>query len=305
MLLALRRLFGLEPSATQDEADERAWSEHKWLIEPTRLGFFARVDEIWRYRRILWFFAAERIKDRYEGTTLGPFWLFARPLMPIFISTVVFGRLLNVPSDGVPYFLFYLAGSSCWRIFERSNLWVSQSLESAKGLIKKVYFPRIIAPMASVAPAVTEFAILFTILLLACVAYWIKDGHFYLRFGVGMVAGVIAVVLTCFFAVAIGLWTSVLQVRHKDVRYTVRYVNQFWNYATPVIYPMSQIPPKYHFLMYLNPMAPLVEMYKWGMLGIGQFPAKELASGVVIISVVFGAGLVFFNRSEAASVDKL
>jgi len=305
MLLALRRLFGWETSAATEEADERDWRQHKWVILPTRLGFFARVEEIWRYRRILWFFAVQRVKDRYEGTTLGPFWLFARPLMPIFISTLVFGRLLNVPSDGVPYFLFYLAGSSCWRIFERSMLWVTQSLEAAKGLIKKVYFPRIIAPIASVAPAVTEFGILFTLLVLVCLWYWIKDGHFYLRVGGGMLVGVVAVILTCIFAVAVGLWTSVLQVRHKDVRYSVRYVNQFWNYATPVIYPMSQVPAKYHFLMYLNPMAPLVEMYKWGMLGIGNFPAKELASALVIISIVFGAGLVFFNRSEAASVDKL
>src|SRR5262245_60696354 len=305
MLLALRRLFGWEASAVTEEADERDWRQYKWVIEPTRLGFLARVEEVWRYRRILWFFAIQRVKDRYEGTTLGPFWLFARPLMPIFISTIVFGRLLNVPSDGVPYFLFYLAGSSCWRIFERSMLWVTQSLESAKGLIKKVYFPRIIAPIASVAPAVTEFGILFTLLVLVCVWYWIKDGHFYLRIVGGILVGVAAVILTCVFAVAMGLWTSVLQVRHKDVRYSVRYVNQFWNYATPVIYPMSQVPAKYHFLMYLNPMAPLVEMYKWGMLGIGQFPAKELASGLVITSIVLGAGLVYFNRSEAASVDKL
>jgi lipopolysaccharide transport system permease protein len=184
-------------------------------------------------------------------------------------------------------------------------LWVTQSLEAAKGLIKKVYFPRIIAPIAAVAPALAEFASMFTLLVLACVVYWIKDGTFYLRIGFGMLAGVIAVFLTCFFVVAVGLWTSVLQIRHKDVRYSVRYMNQFWNYATPVIYPMSQVPAKYRFLMYLNPMAPLVEMYKWGMLGIGQFPAKELACAMVIISIVFGAGLVFFNRSEAASIDKL
>jgi lipopolysaccharide transport system permease protein len=304
MLLALRRLFGRETSAEQSE-EARDWRQYKWVILPTRQGFFARVEEIWRYRRILWFFAIQRIKDRYEGTTLGPFWLFARPLMPIAISTIVFGRMLNVPSDGVPYFLFFLAGSSCWRIFERSMLWVAQSLEAAKGLIKKVYFPRIIAPIASVAPAVTEFGILFTLLVIACIAYWIKDGVMYLRLGTGMVASVATVVLTCFFAVSIGLWTSVLQVRHKDVRYSVRYMSQFWNYATPVIYPMSQVPPKYHFLMYLNPMAPLVEMYKWGMLGIGVFPAKELASGLFIISIVFAAGVVYFNRSEAASVDKL
>jgi len=305
MLLAFRRLLGWEGVATDAEVEDRDWRQHKWVIEPTRMGFFARVEEIWRYRRILWFFAVQRIKDRYEGTTLGPFWLFARPLMPILIGTVFFGRLLNVPSDSVPYFLFFLAGSSCWRIFERSMLWVTQSLEAAKGLIKKVYFPRIIAPMAAVAPAMTEFLILFTLLVLACIGYWIKDGVFYLNVGFGLLVGVVAVFLTCFFAVAMGLWTSVFQIRHKDVRYTIRYMNQFWNYATPVIYPMSQVPAKYHFLMYLNPMAPLVEMYKWGMLGIGEFPAKELASALVIISLVFGGGLMYFNRSEAASVDKL
>ena len=96
-----------------------------------------------------------------------------------------------------------------------------------------------------------------------------------------------------------------MQVRHKDTRYSMRYVNQFWSYATPVIYPMSTIPPKYHFLMYINPMAPLVETYKWGMLGIGEFPARPLASGIVVMAIVFTAGLIFFNRSEAASVDKL
>lgn len=305
MLLALKRLFGWEGAAVRGEATERSWRQHKWVIEPTRLGFLARAEEVWRYRRILWFFAVQRIKDRYEGTTLGPFWLFARPLMPILISTLVFGRLLSVPSDGVPYFLFYLAGSSCWRIFERSMLWVTQSLEAAKGLIKKVYFPRIIAPMASVAPAVTEFAILFALLVIVCIGYRIKDGVFYLHVGGGMLVGVAAVILTCIFAVAVGLWTSVLQVRHKDVRYSVRYMNQFWNYATPVIYPMSQVPDKYRFVMFLNPMAPLVEMYKWGMLGIGRFPGPELLSALVLIGIVFAAGLVFFNRSEAASVDKL
>ena len=141
MLLALRRLFGWQTSAASEQAEEaRDWRQSKWVILPTRQGFFSRVEEVWRYRRILWFFAIQRIKDRYEGTTLGPFWLFARPLMPIAISTIVFGRLLNVPSDGVPYFLFFLAGSSCWRIFERSMLWTTQSLEAAKGLDQKGVF---------------------------------------------------------------------------------------------------------------------------------------------------------------------
>jgi lipopolysaccharide transport system permease protein len=146
---------------------------------------------------------------------------------------------------------------------------------------------------------------LFTLLVLSVIFYWFKDGVFYLQVGPRMLAAVAAVILTVFFSISVGLFTSVMQVRHKDTRYSMRYVNQFWSYATPVIYPMSTIPPKYHFLMYINPMAPLVETYKWGMLGIGEFPARPLASGIVVMSIVFAAGLIFFNRSEAASVDKL
>ena len=305
MLLALKRLFGFTASATDEGTEERDWRARKWVIEPTRLGFLARCEEVWRYRRILWFLAQQRVKDRYEGLTLGPFWLFARPLMPIFIATIIFGNMLNVPSDHVPYFLFFLTGTSCWRIFERSLLWVTRGLERVRGLVKKVYFPRIIAPIAAVSPALTEFLVLLTLLVLASMVYWIKDGVMYLQVGPRMLAAVLAVILTVFFSISVGLFTSVLQVRHRDVRYSVRYVNQFWMYATPVIYPMSQVPPKYYFLMYINPMAPLVETYKWGMLGIGEFPAKPLACAIVVMTVVFIAGLVFFNRSEAASVDKL
>ena len=112
---ALRRLLGFRDAVTAD-GDVSDRTQQKWVIEPVRVGVLARMKELWRYRRILWFLAERRIKDRYEDTTLGKFWLFARPLMPIFISTVIFGNLLKVPSDGVPYFLFFLAGSSCWRV---------------------------------------------------------------------------------------------------------------------------------------------------------------------------------------------
>jgi lipopolysaccharide transport system permease protein len=304
MLLALRRLFGLAaPLASEGGVtDSRA---EKWVIEPARLGFVARVEELWRYRRILWFFAVRRVTERYEGTTLGIFWLFARPLAPIAISTVIFGRMLNVPSDGVPYFLFFLAGMSCWRIFERSMLWVTRSLEQNRGLLKKVYFPRLLAPISSVAPALTEFLILLALLLGACVVFWIKDGILYLRLGPAMLAAAAAVALTVFFSIALGLWTSVLQVRHKDVRFTIRYFMQFWLFLTPVIYPMSQVPAEYRWLISLNPMASFVELYKWGMLGIGEFPARALPGSLGVTAVVFVLGLMYFSRSEAASVDNL
>jgi len=245
------------------------------------------------------------VRDRYEGLTLGPFWLLARPLAPILIGTLIFGGLLGVPSERVPYFLFFLTGTSCWRIFERSLMWVTRGLERVRSLVKKVYFPRIIAPIAAVSPALAEFAAMLGLLLIASVFYWFKDGVMYLQFGPKMFAAVGAIILTVFFSISVGLFTSVLQVRHRDVRYSMRYVNQFWMYATPVIYPMSQIPPKYHFLMYINPMAPLVETYKWGMLGIGEFPLRPFVSAIVVMTIVFAVGVVFFYRTEAASVDKL
>ena len=301
---ALKRLLGFgSPVPADGEVPDRKLQ--KWVIEPVRVGMVARAQELWRYRRILWFLAERRIKDRYEDTTLGKFWLFARPLMPIFISTVIFGSLLRVPSDGVPYFLFFLAGSSCWRIFERSVQWVTRSLDQNRGLIKKVYFPRLIAPISSVAPALTEGGILVTLLLAACVYYYVHDGVFYLRLGVPILAAVAAVIMAMVLAISVGLWTSVLQVKHKDVQYSIRYFTQLWQYVTPVFFPLSSVPEKYHLVFFVNPMTPVVEMYKWGLLGIGEFPGAELALGIGVMLVVLGTGVVYFTRSEAASVDKL
>ena len=301
---ALRRLLGFRDAVTAD-GDVSDRTQQKWVIEPVRVGVLARMKELWRYRRILWFLAERRIKDRYEDTTLGKFWLFARPLMPIFISTVIFGNLLKVPSDGVPYFLFFLAGSSCWRIFDRSMQWVTRSLDQNRGLIKKVYFPRMIAPISSVAPALTEGGVLLTLLVLACVYYYVHDGIFYLRLGLPMIAAIAAVAMAMLLAIGVGFWTSVMQVRHKDVQYSIRYFTQLWQYVTPVFFPLSAVPPKYHLVFFVNPMTPVVEMYKWGLLGIGEFPGAELALGVGVMLLIFCSGAVYFTRSEAASVDRL
>jgi lipopolysaccharide transport system permease protein len=280
-------------------------AHNKWVIEPARVGLLARVDELWRYRRILWFLSVRRVTERYQKTTLGAFWLFARPLGPIIISSIIFGGFLGVPSDGVPYFLFFLTGMSCWRIFERSMLWVTRSLETNRSLLKKVYFPRLVAPISSVAPAFTEFLILLGLLIGAVVFYWIKDGTFYLQFGLPLFVAAAGIALTVFFSVACGLWTSVWQTRHKDVRYSIRYFTQFWLFATPVLYPMSVVPEQYQWLLYVNPMASFVQMYKWGMLGIGELPLGPLVSGIVVATVVFAAGVAYFNNSEAASIDSL
>jgi lipopolysaccharide transport system permease protein len=309
MLLALRRWLGLGAPVVEDADAGSDRQPQKWVIEPARVGLIARAEELWRYRRILWFFASRRINERYEDKTLGKFWMFFQPLAPILISTVIFGSMLEVPSDGVPYFLFILTGMSCWRIFDRGVQRVTRSLDQNRALIKKVYFPRLIAPISSVAPALSEFGVLFTLLILTCIYYFVKDGVFYLRLGPQILVAFFAVAMAAFLSISVGLWTTVMQTRHKDVQFSIRYFMQLWFYVTPVIFPLSKLlsilPPQLHFIAYLNPMSPVVEMYKWGLLGIGSFSATGLVVGLLMSLAIFSGGVVYFNRSEAASVDRL
>jgi len=156
---------------------------------------------------------------------------------------------------------------------------------------------------------VTEFGVLFTLLVVTCIYYFVKDGVFYLRLGPQMLVGLFAIVMAAFLAISVGLWTTVMQTRHKDVQYSIRYFMQLWHYVTPVIFPLSELlkvmPENLRFIAYLNPMSSVVEMYKWGLLGIGHVSAMSVVFGVVITLAIFSGGVVYFNRSEAASVDRL
>jgi lipopolysaccharide transport system permease protein len=309
MLLALRRWLGLSAPVVDEAESVLDRKAQKWVIEPARVGLVARAEELWRYRRILWFFASRRIKERYEDKTLGRFWMFFQPLAPILISTLIFGSMLQVPSDGIPYFLFFLTGMSCWRIFDRGVQRVTRSLDQNRSLIKKVYFPRLIAPISSAAPALTEFGVLFTLLVATCLYYYYKDGVFYLRLGPQMLVAFLAIAMAAFLSISVGLWTTVLQTRHKDVQFSIRYFMQLWYYVTPVIFPLSELlrvmPSRLHFVAYLNPMSPVVEMYKWGVLGIGHVSTTSVVFGVLMMLAIFSGGVIYFNRSEAASVDRL
>lgn len=301
MLLELRRTLGLASPAGEAGTHDR----DKWVIDASRVGVRERLYEFWRYRRVLAYFSVRAVKSLYEGMALGVFWLFARPLLPLAISAFIFGKLLQVASDGVPYFLFFLTGSCTWMLFERGLLMVTRSFSQASSLMKKVYFPRLIAPFSATLPAVVNFAIYMALLVGAAVYYLIVENHWYLVLGPRLLLGGAAVVLTLFFTVAVGLWTSVWQVQFPDLKFGLRYATRFWFYATPVIYPMSQVPPEHRWLLYVNPMAPLVETFKWSTLGVGEFPIVPLVTSSVVIAIVFVGGVWYFGRAEAAAVDDL
>jgi lipopolysaccharide transport system permease protein len=300
MLLTLRRVFGKAP-VVRDEPLREA----KWVVEPRRAGALARIEELWHYRRTFWFLANRSRKRMYQRMTLGVFWVFGRPLLPILFGTLIFGSLLGIPSDGLPYFLFFLTGSASWYTFERGLMWTTRSLQQNRGLVKKVYFPRLLIPLASVAPAIVEFGVYMGLLAGAFVYYRVTKGIWYFHLSWGLLAALLAQIIALGLVIGIGFFTSLAQARHRDVRYSLRYVLRFWSYGTPLLYPMSQVPEQYQWLMYMNPMAAVVQTFKWGVLGVDRFPALPLLWSAILMGGIFAYGFWFFGRAETSAIDQM
>jgi len=277
----------------------------EWVIEPERTGTAARAVEFWRYRRLLWFLAVRGVKDRYEGMTLGIFWLFARPLFPILVGGFVFGGLLRLPSDGVPFVLFFMTGMVPWSLFDRSVIFGTRCLDNHKALIKRLYFPRLISPVASIAPAAVYFVIYIVLMILVVLFYWWKDGVLYARVGPSLLAALLMAVFAVFCALSLVLWTCVFQTRHRETRFGLRYFLQFWMYLTPVFYPISTIPAEHRWILYLNPMASVVATFRWGIIGVGEVPLVPLATSFIVAAAAMAAGIWFFTVSEPSTVDRL
>jgi lipopolysaccharide transport system permease protein len=276
-----------------------------WLIEPRQHGVVDRVRELWRYRYLWWYFASDALKAMYRRTKLGWLWLVVRVTAPVGITALIFGGLLGVSSNGPPYFLFFSCGMTTWILFERSLLVVTRSLERNRKLITKVYFPRLILPLSSVAPGLLYLAILLIVIVITVLYYRRQDGLWYITLRPELLVAVAAVLLTLVFTVSVGLWTSVLQARYPDVRQGIRYFMPFWMYFTPIIYPVTLVPEPYRWLMALNPMATIVEGFKWGTLGYGHLNATSITISLTMTALTMVSGVWFFNREEAASVDKL
>lgn len=279
-----------------------------WVIEPRQHGAFSRLRELWTYRYLWWYFASAAVTSLYRRSMLGWLWLVLRVVAPVGLNALVFGDIFNQADKvegNVPYFLFFLCGMTAWMAFERSLYFVTLSIEKNRRLITRVYFPRLILPVSAVAPGLLYLAILVLVLVITVVAFHQYDGVWHVVPSAGLFVAAGAVLASLCFAVAIGLWTSVLQARFRDVRYALRYVTPFWFLLTPVVYPMSEISGRYPWMVALNPMAPIVEAFKWGTLGGGVFPTTAAATSLALIAATMVTGLWYFNREEAASVDKL
>jgi lipopolysaccharide transport system permease protein len=275
------------------------------VIEPRQPGLRHRLRELWRYRRLIRFFGKQFLERRYRRTILGWIWIPLRPLLTVFSRVLVFGALLAVPSNDVPYFLFFLVGYGTWQLFALYLMWATRSLEMTRKLLKRLYFPRLVLPIAAAVPAAIEFAVYVALGGLTVAYFGLFDGDTYLSLDFGLLLVPAGLGMCVALAFGIGLWTCVFGAHARDVRFTLNFILGFWMYLTPIIYPLSAIPERFQPIAALNPLTAPVEMVKKGLLDAGDVQNSALAVSFGVIVVAILSGMTFFARAEAAAVDRL
>lgn len=269
---------------------------HTTRIQATGRWRFLDLTEIWHYRELLFFLAWRDIQIRYKQTAIGVLWVVAQPLASIVVFSLFFGGLAKIPSDGVPYPLFVFAALLPWQVFARAMMEASNSLVSDQRLISRVYFPRILVPFASVMAALFDFAVTFLLFLAMMAIYGVFPGKAVLMLPVFLF-------LMTATALGVGFWLAPLNIEYRDVTYILPFLTQLWMFLTPVVYPSSMIPEKWRFLYGLNPLAGVVEGFRWSLLGTGPGPsAMLLVSSLVAIGLML-SGIVWFRSRERTFTD--
>lgn len=273
-----------------------------WIITSDVPGPSRTVADVWTHRRLLFFLAVRSLRKMYRRTVLGWLWLFIIPLVPVALRTLVFGGLLGVTSEGIPYFLFLMVGQLTWDLFAVSLTWGTRGLELHGG-VQDVYVPRVIMPLGAMAPAFVDLAIKSVVLALAGVYFWLRDGRSYFVFGPGLLVAGAALALTVLFALAIALFTSVWSEQTRDTRFALGQVLAIWYLLTPVLYPLSAVPEAWRPWMLLNPLAAIVGAFKHGLLGIGRFDASVFAAAALVVFGMLTVGIWYFTRHDAAAIE--
>jgi lipopolysaccharide transport system permease protein len=265
-------------------------------LRPSSGWIRLNLGELWDYRELLYFLVWRDIKVRYKQTALGAAWAILQPTLTMLVFSIFFGRFAKMPSDGVPYPVFVLAALLPWQLFSFALTESSNSLVASQNLITKVYFPRLVIPIAAVLAALVDFAIAFAVLLILMVWYGIYPTS-------AIVFLPVFLLLALTTALAVGLWLSALNVKYRDVRYTIPFLAQFWMFATPVAYPSSIVPEPWRTLFGLNPMAGVVEGFRWALLGKSTGSGPLLIVSVLAVLVLLVTGLRYFRKTEATFAD--
>jgi len=265
-------------------------------IEPSSGWTRLKLAEIWEYRELLYFLTWRDVKVRYKQTALGVTWAIIQPLFTMLVFSVFFGRLAKVPSDGIPYPIFCYTALVPWTLFANGLAQSSNSLVGSSNLITKVYFPRLIIPISTALSAAVDFLFSFGVLFVIMLYYGVTPSRNILALPLFISLAVIA-------SLGVGMWLSALNVQFRDVRYVVPFITQFWMLATPIAYPSSLLSDPWRTLYGLNPMAGVVEGFRWSLLGLNTPPRPILIVSFLASLAILISGAFYFRRMEKNFAD--
>lgn len=277
------------PSISSQAPHLRLAPSHGWVA--------LHIQELWQYRELLYFLVWRDIKVRYKQTVLGATWAILQPFLSMVVFSVFFGGLAQIPSDGLPYPLFSYTALVPWTFFANGLTQSSNSVVGNANLIRKVYFPRLTIPIATVLSGIVDFVLAFVVLLLMLLFFGVVPT-------INVVFLPLLVLLTCVTALGVGFWLSAMNVQFRDVRHTLPFLTQFWLFITPIAYPSSLIQDDVLRALYgLNPMAGVVEGFRWALLGADSAPQPTMLVSTISALLLFISGMYYFKRMEKTFAD--
>jgi lipopolysaccharide transport system permease protein len=272
-----------------------------FTITPHKGFFDFKLNEIWYYRDLFVLFIKRDITVTYKQTILGPLWFIIQPLLTTLMFLLVFGRIAGIPTDGVPPILFYLGGITMWNYFSESLRLTSDTFVKNAGLFGKVYFPRVITPLSIVSSNLVKFFIQFILFLGVFLYYYFTNAQILPNITLFLLP--VYIIILAIMALGFGLIISAMTTKYRDLTFLIQFGIQLWMYATPVIYPISQIPEKYRWVIMANPVSSIVEAFKYGFTGSGNFSATGIIYSALFAIVLIFFSLMVFNRVEKTFMD--
>lgn len=284
------------------QADIQADQDWDLVIESKRSLFSVDLKSIWNYRDLLFLLVKRDVTSFYKQTVLGPLWFFIQPLITTLTFTVIFGNLAAISTDGLPQPLFYMTGVIAWNYFNDCLVGTGNIFRTNAGIFGKVYFPRMVMPLALVFSNLVKFGVQFILLTILILVYIFGFG-FTPPVGLGLLLIPVFIFLMAVLGLAAGMVVSSMTTKYRDLSFLVGFGMTLFMYATPVIYPLSTAPEKYRWILELNPLTAILEGFRWTILGTGSFEWTGLFYTASVALVLFVIGLLVFNKVEKDFID--
>lgn len=277
--------------------------EEKWdiVVTPERKWYELNLKETHKYRDLTWLFVKRSFNAQYKQTILGPLWFIINPLITTLISTLVFGNIAGIGSDGVPYFLFYLVGYTLWNYFSTCVSTTSTTFTANAAIMGKVYFPRLTMPISAVIFAAVNMLVIFGMSIIAIIVYSFMGLEIHINLYMLFIP--LLMIQTAVIGLGVGIIISSLTTKYRDLAILVSFGLNLWMYLTPVVYPISEVPEIIRPIILINPLSAIVQNYKYALLGVGSFEMGYWMISIGVTIVLFFAGVMLFNKVEKTFMD--